>query len=227
MHRHVPPLAGILLVRHKLIHKIRQREPALPKHALLAVLAEDDVLLLQGRSRPDRHRLLARRYHIKAETTLALRVKHDEVHDGDGEHIAVQLHDGLVGQVGLEVGVDGLAVLVDGAVRREGRERRRLLEAHRVAERRLDGARERHMLRVWSLRERACVSLGLERARLDRQDEERRLVGDATGRGQGGQPREAGPLHRGIGRVASRGARWRSTWKINAGEIFKMLCRMP
>lgn len=148
MHRHVPPLARVPLVRKQLIHKLPHPKPSLPKHALLSVLAEYHILFGQRACAAHAHGLLARRNHVEADAPLPLRVEHDDVHDRDKEHIHVQLGNVLVGQVGGEGRVDDGTIGIDGAVGGHRWERGGLLEGEGRGEGGLDGARELHVFRV-------------------------------------------------------------------------------
>lgn len=152
MHWHVPALSRVLLVRKQLVHKVAQRKPALLEHALLAILAEHDVLLGERRRSSHRHGLLASRHHVEAQAALALGVEHDQVHDGHGEHVAVELDDLVVAEVRLERRIHDDAALVDSSVRGQRGVRLRLLEGHGVAEGRLDGAGKHDVRRVGALR---------------------------------------------------------------------------
>lgn len=142
MYRHVPPLSRVLLVCKQLVHKVGEREPPLRKDALLAVLAEDDVLLVEHRRRPDTKCLLARRDHVEADSALALGVKHDEVHDGYAQHGLVELDNFLLADVGDKGLVDDAAVLVDDAVCRHRGTLGAQVELEAVGKGALDGARK-------------------------------------------------------------------------------------
>lgn len=146
VHRHVPPLTRIALVGKQLIHKLPHAKAPLPKHALLTILAKNNVLLGQCTCAAHADGLLARRDHVEADAPLPLRVEHDNVHDGDKQHVCVQFCDLLVGLVRGEGRVDDGAVGVDGAVGGHGGEGRGLLKDEGRGEGRLDGAGELHVL---------------------------------------------------------------------------------
>lgn len=120
MHRHLSPLARILLIRKQLCHELPRREPPLAEASLLPVLAEDDIVPIQDTRRARRHRLLASTDNVEAQATLPLGVEHDDVEDGRVQHVGVQLDNRLGGYVGLKGRVHDVAVLVDNAVGGQG-----------------------------------------------------------------------------------------------------------
>lgn len=159
MNRHIPASPRILFVRKKLVHEVLGCETSLRKHALLAVLTEYHVLLGQGGGGSDADSLLAGGDHVEADTALALGVEHDQIHDGDQQHVLVQLDHLIVRQVGLERRVHHVAVLVDGTIGGHGIVRGGLFELQGGGERGLDGAGELDVFRIGTLGERACETI--------------------------------------------------------------------
>jgi hypothetical protein len=51
---------------------------------------------------------------------LSLGIEHDEIHDGDEQHVLVELDDCLIGDVRAEGGVDYLAILIHDSIGLKG-----------------------------------------------------------------------------------------------------------
>lgn len=81
MNRHVPPLAGVILIRKQLRHKLLGGHSPLLEKPLLSVLAVHGVFWIQNTRTAHADSLLAGAHHVEAQAALALGIKHDQVHD--------------------------------------------------------------------------------------------------------------------------------------------------
>lgn len=148
---HVPPPSRIIFAGKKLRHELLRRHPPLSVGTLLSVLCKDDIVLVQHARCPDGHGLLAGTHHVKGQAALPLGIKHDDVEDGDEEHVLVQLDDSLLGNVRLKRGVHNGAMLVDHPVGGQGRPVLRVFELELICEGALESTGELHVIGVRAL----------------------------------------------------------------------------
>ena len=159
MNRHVSPSAAIVFVAEELVHEFSHGHAAGETDALFTVLQEADVFGGEGGGGADGDSLFAGRDHVEGCPALALGIEHDDVHDGDGEHVAVPFDDGFRGDVGGVGWVDYRAFAVHDAVGGEGGVVGGIGKGHGGGEFAIEGAGEVYAVGGGTLRDGRLVRL--------------------------------------------------------------------
>jgi len=120
MHGHVASESRVVFGGEELRHEVVKGEAAMLENSRLAVLREDGVVGMEGTGTAHGDALFTRRDHVKADATLSLGVEHDEIHDGDTDHIRVQFDDFLVADLWLQTGINHTTFLIQNPECRHG-----------------------------------------------------------------------------------------------------------
>ena len=109
MDRHIPPPSGILPISKKLAHELLKRISPLHENSRLSILTENDIVFLQRTRRAHTGRLFPLIRHVETQAALSLSIEHDQVHDGNGDHVLVHFESEGIG-AGRHGGIDYVAI---------------------------------------------------------------------------------------------------------------------